>query len=744
MIPALILFAIITLIRFTEAQQEDACHHQVFESSDWIRNGGFILYAFVIIMCFWGLSNISEQFLIPALNVLCERFNVPDEIAGSTVMGVGMQSYQFFTTMASLFITRSSVGIGSAIGSGFFNPLCICAGAVFYAKDGQVTLEWRIILRECTFYLASLLVLIWSLKGNLLQAIYQFIGHQQQLGDCLIIHMDECICIIMIYVAYIIVCTYYEPLVKSFCPVRIRHGLEFDEHLDQLLPWNKAGGGGAPGAGLADDSEWLGNSSASVQPRRLVAPTAKPGFGIVSENEAILNGNSSSMGISNGGSSPGPGGEYRLLSGRSQSTSSTVSDTQAGPGLGMQSLKVWTPWGDGNGLESSFTPPSFMGDSPFNREHMNAPAIEPDMDIVVHEFVEEADSFSCYLYKRSRFYSKMRFAENKWQLRWFSLDKNGLHYCINREHPGVGVKFINIYQVDEVAVVDEDKHIFKLVTGGTAQEFQACNEDIFSALMSKIKQRVSQYKQYAQATRTELAAKARTALLIQKKLDKLQEPPTIVSPPRSRASTNGTYGSIGSYVLDMLLLLLHYMLLPFKYVLYYSTVDIRQYKYQAHLLFYTAVSIASSLLWLASLSIVMVICLDTLAASMGVSPSIMGLTFSAVMTSFPNVGASISASRRGMGTTAISSAFGSSVFSIFVGLGLPWLIYIVLNDGAPYRDMKDEGIIFTVGVLILTLCLFLCLCAANAFVLKRWMGVLFVLYYVAYVTYAIVFTTSQV
>jgi hypothetical protein len=30
--------------------------------------------------------------------------------------------------------------------------------------------------------------------------------------------------------------------------------------------------------------------------------------------------------------------------------------------------------------------------------------------------------FACFLYKRSRFYSKIPFSAHAWQLRWFSID----------------------------------------------------------------------------------------------------------------------------------------------------------------------------------------------------------------------------------------------------------------------------------------------------------------------------------
>jgi len=52
--------------------------------------------------------------------------------------------------------------------------------------------------------------------------------------------------------------------------------------------------------------------------------------------------------------------------------------------------------------------------------------------------------------------------------------------------------------------------------------------------------------------------------------------------------------------------------------------------------------------------------------------------FAAAGTSFPNVFASMVVARQGMGNAAISNALGGNVFNIFIGLGLPWIFYIII------------------------------------------------------------------
>ena len=85
-------------------------------------------------------------------------------------------------------------------------------------------------------------------------------------------------------------------------------------------------------------------------------------------------------------------------------------------------------------------------------------------------------------------------------------------------------------------------------------------------------------------------------------------------------------------------------------------------------------TIATSVFWLALMSFVMTECLEKLGLLLGIDAMVMGITFSAAGTSFPNVFASMLVARQGLGNAAISNALGGNVFNIFMGLGLPWFL----------------------------------------------------------------------
>ena len=83
---------------------------------------------------FWGLATVCENYFVPALNLLCDLWRIPDDVAGATLMAAGASSPELFTSLIALFVTRSEVGLGTVIGSEIFNHLGICAGSTLYAR----------------------------------------------------------------------------------------------------------------------------------------------------------------------------------------------------------------------------------------------------------------------------------------------------------------------------------------------------------------------------------------------------------------------------------------------------------------------------------------------------------------------------------------------------------------------------------------------------------------------------------
>jgi Ca2+/Na+ antiporter len=107
-------------------------------------------------------------------------------------------------------------------------------------------------------------------------------------------------------------------------------------------------------------------------------------------------------------------------------------------------------------------------------------------------------------------------------------------------------------------------------------------------------------------------------------------------------------------------------------------------------------------------------------------------------TSLPNYVASKVAAENGFGNQAVSNAFGSNSFNIMVGLGLPWVLYTSFGTNfQPYNGLKDEHILESIVILALVLAVFVVFMLISGFVIHKWHGIVFVLLYVSYVTFAI-------
>ena len=79
------------LIQIVVGSDDDAaCAADSDESvSDFIANGGFLLLIATVLVSLWALALVCEEYFVPALQVLCGKWNVPDSVAGSLIMAAG-------------------------------------------------------------------------------------------------------------------------------------------------------------------------------------------------------------------------------------------------------------------------------------------------------------------------------------------------------------------------------------------------------------------------------------------------------------------------------------------------------------------------------------------------------------------------------------------------------------------------------------------------------------------------------
>jgi K+-dependent Na+/Ca+ exchanger-like protein len=142
-----------------------------------------------------------------------------------------------------------------------------------------------------------------------------------------------------------------------------------------------------------------------------------------------------------------------------------------------------------------------------------------------------------------------------------------------------------------------------------------------------------------------------------------------------------------------------------------------------------------SLLNIGWLSYVMVDAATRFGCVAGIPTLFMGLVFLAAGTSIPDAFASMGAARRGEGDMAVSNALGSNIFDILLGLGLPWLIALLI--GRPIVFLGVHRLLSWVTLLMAVIVVFMFIIVASKWQLNQKTGLLLIGFYITYVAYAL-------
>ncbi|XP_063247329.1 ras and Rab interactor 2-like isoform X3 [Prinia subflava] len=127
---------------------------------------------------------------------------------------------------------------------------------------------------------------------------------------------------------------------------------------------------------------------------------------------------------------------------------------------------------------------------------------------------------------------------------------------------------------------------------------------------------------------------------------------------------------------------------PLSFVLYFTVPNCNK----PHLEKWFMITFASSTLWIAAFSYMMVWMVTIIGYTLGIPDVIMGITFLAAGTSVPDCMASLIVARQGMGDMAVSNSIGSNVFDILIGLGLPWALQTLAVNYGSYEIKAYSGV----------------------------------------------------
>eukprot|EP00578_Thalassiosira_sp_NH16_P000780 CAMPEP_0181141092 /NCGR_PEP_ID=MMETSP1071-20121207/35643_1 /TAXON_ID=35127 /ORGANISM="Thalassiosira sp., Strain NH16" /LENGTH=449 /DNA_ID=CAMNT_0023228067 /DNA_START=112 /DNA_END=1458 /DNA_ORIENTATION=+ len=335
---------------------------------------------------------------------------------------------------------------------------------------------------------------------------------------------------------------------------------------------------------------------------------------------------------------------------------------------------------------------------------------------------EGSHEIGCFLWQRSMFYTKAYFGSHAFHLRWFTITPRKVASVPDRQEPE---KHAIVYPLFREVLVDKRRLIINIVhpvEGRQGFILMAPSRAIFDAVVKGLEEYMAATQALREQGMIELDdwddgaaegdGKNTTA---QKRRDIDADPHVdLIELPQNASKFE---------------LALWVSVYPLRLIMHYTLPELRHLDHHGQRVTKSIsrayLSTFSCLVWLIAGSYVMVYSLEHLGALLGIPDTVMGVTISAAGTSLPAYIASRIAAEKGFGNQAVANVFGSNTFNICVGLGLPWVIYVISSGFDPYHDLENEGILDSILILAGTLFVFAVLMVSSNFVLLRWHANLF-------------------
>jgi K+-dependent Na+/Ca+ exchanger-like protein len=630
------------------------------------------------------------------MNEMCTTLGVPDDVAGATFMAAGASSPELFTALIAQFITKSDVGLGAVVGSEVFNMLIICACSAIYADGGRVQLDWKILSRDLVFYFLSCALLLYSafaIKCTKLKVPGSTTKYcdQPDLKEHIDIVWWESLSLFLLYIVYALVCSFYN---------------------SHIMPALCGAGGGDADAADDDAANYKELEDASHQEEGGTT------FGNASDPtwEGPKPGAASFVGDTGG--KPGAASFMSAGNGKPRAAS-FLSGNRSKSFLANPAAASFVS--TGGDILLSVMPSTLAGEA----------RIAADLQSEGHmkDTLTVAGEMSCFLQKKSRFYSGSRvFLALAWRLRWCTIGKEDFTSCTGFQEGSLGddappkLKFMNIYEATEAVVVKEKDNQFKLCMPGKRGDriFRAQTRASMLESVRRLNGLIEKYKQLGEDERRQLWA-----------TKKVMHGEAVATADGADMDDAPEHDELLAWPTSLPVQLVHLLLLPLKVPIYYSITDVRKTGGSGY-----KSALAMSVVWMVACSYVMTIALSFLGEFFRISDVTMGITLGAAGTSFPNVLASVLVAKQGQGNMAVCAAFGANVFNILVGLGMTWLLYNAFVG--EYTLLQRQGVLVPLLILVISLVAFVLVVALNKWVINIQMGYAMIALYVAYVTCAVV------
>ena len=534
--------------------------------------------------------------LVPALNIISEYFHIPDDIAGATLMAAGASSPELLCTIISLFVTHSSLGLGTIVGSEIFNQLIICAGSVYSSKvhtndenvakygERYLVLDRTMVIREVGFYALSILLLYVAMS----EVVWDKYDEIERIN----VSLWKASLLFGGYVMYVVICINMEKIL-SF----IRFALAWEE----------------------DPSDRIEEEKDEIPMEINVSDSWYNLYG--DSNETALHSLESAMSFDFVRCRNFHEEDLYQLPFIYNLTNEPVENFEAAGGGDdtlSANMSVFTSEDSVAMIEKRKKARGFLSKS-FNL--LRCGSCGPEFPVQANDVLEimnddDTCELHCYLWERSYFYSKARARAHAFHLRWFTITPERISSVPDKDSPS---KHVIVYPLFDEVHVDVKRRIIQLVNpveGKRNFVLIAPTQAIFDTVLEAC-------DKYVTAT-----SKLRDMGIKQldddrgelSKRDKNADPHVeLIEFPKNASGLEIALWGI---------------LFPLRLIMHYSLPDVRRLDHNGlptTSIWVAYMSTITSLIWLLAGSYTMVVSLESLADVIGIPDAVMGVSRFAII-----------------------------------------------------------------------------------------------------------------
>ncbi|KAF8794894.1 sodium/potassium/calcium exchanger 2-like [Argiope bruennichi] len=131
------------------------------------RHGAVLFHVIGLTYMFVALAIVCDEFFVPSLDVITEKAQISEDVAGATFMAAGGSAPELFTSIIGVFISYDDVGIGTIVGSAVFNILFVISMCAIFSKT-VLELTWWPLFRDVSFYSTILILLMTFFQDSVI------------------------------------------------------------------------------------------------------------------------------------------------------------------------------------------------------------------------------------------------------------------------------------------------------------------------------------------------------------------------------------------------------------------------------------------------------------------------------------------------------------------------------------------------------------------------------------------------